>query len=172
MPGQDKDDGEQNEPADADASTSKKRRRDRKSKDVKSKDGTKSEASNKTEHRKQIVRIRAKVHCTAAGQPGLDAPSTTEGQAQEKDGEDGTSLPKWHPLKKVPLVAKFVGPSVPMLAPYCCGVVVTAFSACEVALFVRRSTVRCREKYLFVSVSIPPINGDRIASSRSRWHGY
>lgn len=98
-----------NTPDDAETSRSKKRRRDGKSKDVKDKGNAKADAKSedtaKTGQRKQIVRIRAKVHCTAAGQPGLDAPAKAEEEeekeAQATEGEGGTSLPKWHPLEKV-----------------------------------------------------------------------
>lgn len=48
---------------------------------------------------KQIVRIRAKVHCTAAGLPGLDAPAITDWKANA--GEDSSKMPEWHPLEKV-----------------------------------------------------------------------
>lgn len=48
---------------------------------------------------KQIVRIRAKVHCAAAGLPGLDAPARTE--REEGGGDDPGQLPDWHPLHKV-----------------------------------------------------------------------
>ena len=60
-------------------------------------------AKAKVEQRKQIVRIRAKVHCTAAGLPGLDAPVGSKGK--DTMGEDGaagmSNLPEWHPLQKV-----------------------------------------------------------------------
>ena len=48
---------------------------------------------------KQIVRIRAKVHCTAAGLPGLDAPNKTDGE--DEGGDDPGQLPDWYPLHKV-----------------------------------------------------------------------
>lgn len=48
---------------------------------------------------KQIVRIRAKIHCAAAGLPGLDAPARTEGE--DGGGDDPGQLPDWHPLHKV-----------------------------------------------------------------------
>lgn len=52
--------------------------------------------------RKQIVRIRAKVHCTAAGLPGVDAPAKTGVKGDTEDGGDATTpLPAWHPLEKV-----------------------------------------------------------------------
>lgn len=58
-----------------------------------------AEAKAKVEQRKQIVRIRAKVHCTSAGLPGLDAPVRSKGK--DTKGDDATSLPDWHPLQKV-----------------------------------------------------------------------
>lgn len=65
---------------------------------------TDSEAESKGEvdddHRKQIVRIRAKVHCTAAGRPGLDAPASS-GKGVHLGEDDASSLPEWHPLQKV-----------------------------------------------------------------------
>ncbi len=87
--------------------SSKKRRRDEhtkaKGKD-KAKDKENKQAAEQQQHRKQIVRIRAKVHCTAAGLPGVDAPvksGTAEALAKDKAGDDASNLPHWHPLAKV-----------------------------------------------------------------------
>lgn len=58
-----------------------------------------ADAATSAGNRKQIVRIRAKVHCTAAGMPDEDAPCEREGE--DDGGDDATHLPKWHPLEKV-----------------------------------------------------------------------
>lgn len=82
---------------------SKKRRRSEVIKaEAKSEAKTKAEAK-KIKQRKQIVRIRAKVHCTAAGLPGLDAPlkGKSKSKGQNTTGDDATDLPDWHPLQKV-----------------------------------------------------------------------
>lgn len=49
------------------------------------------------------MRIRAKVHCTAAGLPEMDAPCEKEGagDADDDGGDDASHMPKWHPLEKV-----------------------------------------------------------------------
>lgn len=43
---------------------------------------------------RKTVRIRGRVHCTAAGLPGVDAPHAT-------GDDDAWQLPEWHPLEKV-----------------------------------------------------------------------
>lgn len=42
----------------------------------------------------KTVRIIGRVHCTAAGLPGVDAPHLV-------DVDDGCLLQEWHPLQKV-----------------------------------------------------------------------
>lgn len=65
--------------------------------------GTKKTKASNTNKPKQIVRIRAKIHCTAAGVPGLEAPSRINIDDRTKGGGDGLrNLPHWHPLEKVP----------------------------------------------------------------------
>lgn len=87
--------------------SSKKRRRDErtKGKDKAKEDDVPASAKQADQqHRKQIVRIRAKVHCTAAGLPGVDAPvksGTAEALAKDTAGDDASNLPHWHPLAKV-----------------------------------------------------------------------
>eukprot|EP00903_Cladosiphon_okamuranus_P010099 g9564.t2 len=76
---------------------SKKRRRSEMAKAEANKAQAKA---NKVEQRKQIVRIRAKVHCTAAGPPGLDAPVKSKSKGQDTRGDDAANLPDWHPLQK------------------------------------------------------------------------
>ncbi|CAM9211625.1 unnamed protein product, partial [Ectocarpus sp. 12 AP-2014] len=79
---------------------SKKRRRaeTNKSKAEESKAEPESDAKPDKGHRKQMVRIRAKIHCTAAGPPGLDGPA--EEQGNDTAGEGVANLPQWHPLEK------------------------------------------------------------------------
>ena len=56
---------------------------------------------------KKIVWIRAKVHCTAAGLPDVDAPSKVKDGDQDGHEDDDerdvatAQLPRWHPLSKV-----------------------------------------------------------------------
>lgn len=56
--------------------------------------------------RKQMIRIRAKIHCTAAGLPGLDGPA--EQQGNDTAGNGVADLPEWHPLEKVGLRASLL----------------------------------------------------------------
>lgn len=78
---------------------SKKRRRDE------DKGSGKDGAGDPDHDRKKIVRIRAKVHCTAAGLPGLDAPSNVASKKSVLERGRGVgsaaTLPEWHPLSKV-----------------------------------------------------------------------
>lgn len=59
---------------------------------------------------KTIVRIRAKIHVTAAGRPGVDAPCKAEG-VRKGDGEE-LPLPSWHPLAEVRVCSKTLSAAV------------------------------------------------------------
>lgn len=83
------------EAAAAASNGNKKRRRDQTTATA----STGDEEAVSSANVKQIVRIRAKVHCAAAGLPGLDAPARTEGE--DGGGDDPGQLPDWHPLHKV-----------------------------------------------------------------------
>lgn len=92
----------QEEPVEqAAAPARKKRRRDEETTTV-ANDVKESNTNGHANYRKNIVRIRAKVHCTAAGKPLMDAPCKTNiSRSGEANGESGVILPDWHPLAKV-----------------------------------------------------------------------
>lgn len=99
--------GDGNVDAEPSSKGSKKRRREEAKSKAKAKDkeSTPDETEATTDHkpRKQMVRIRAKIHCTAAGLPGLDGPS--KGQWKDNASDGLANLPQWHPLEKVCLRA-------------------------------------------------------------------
>ncbi|CAM9504306.1 unnamed protein product, partial [Ectocarpus fasciculatus] len=68
---------------------SKKRRRE----EAESKAKATADGKARKQNRKQMVRIRAKIHCTSAGPPGLDAPvKGVEGQGKDTDGDGVANL--------------------------------------------------------------------------------
>lgn len=82
----------------------KKRRRDSEEEPSDGDFNAKSKSDDRDANRKKIVRIRAKVHLTAAGKPAVDAPSeaaSSEASASGLAHDDAVALPKWHPLSKV-----------------------------------------------------------------------
>lgn len=83
-----------------DASSKKRRRTEITQAKTTAKSDAKAKGKAKVEQRKQIVRIRAKVHCTAAGLPGLDAPLQIK-KGKDAKGDHAGNLPDWHPLQKV-----------------------------------------------------------------------